>query len=126
MKVIIAGSRSIKYGWMVSLAIKQARQQGIDPTEVVSGGAKGADTLGEQWAARHELPCRVMPAAWDNHGKSAGMIRNREMSEYADALIAVWDGNSHGTEHIIDLMHKANKPVFVLRADRDITYDPRR
>lgn len=120
MRVIIAGSRSIKHGWLVSLAIKQARQQGIDPTEVVSGGAKGVDTLAEQWAARHNIPCQVMLADWDKYGRGAGMIRNRLMSERAEALIAVWDGKSTGTEHMIQLMQSANKPVFVLRSDKDI------
>ena len=120
MRVIIAGSRSIKHGWMVSLAIKQARQQGIDPIEIVSGGAKGVDTLAEQWAARHDIPCQVMLADWDRYGRGAGMIRNRAMSEQAEALIAVWDGKSTGTEDMIRLMKQADKPVYVLRSDKDI------
>jgi YspA, cpYpsA-related SLOG family len=51
-------------------------------TEVVSGGAKGADWLGEQWAHRNKIPVKVFPALWKTHGKSAGPIRNREMATY--------------------------------------------
>lgn len=84
-------------------------------TEVVSGGAKGVDSLGEVWAHSMGVPVKVFPADWDKHGKKAGFVRNAEMAEYADALIAVWDGQSRGT---YDMIRKAE--AFDL--ERSITY----
>ena len=51
---------------------------------------------------------------WNKHGKAAGPIRNRQMAEYADCLIAVWDGKSRGTKNMIDEMNKLMKPVFLI------------
>jgi hypothetical protein len=70
--------------------------------EVVSGGAKGADYLGERFAKENEIQIKKFPANWNLHGKSAGPIRNKQMAEYADALICFWDGESRGTKNMID------------------------
>ena len=70
---------------------------------IVSGHASGADSLGEKFAADHNLQCELHPADWERHGKAAGPIRNAEMAEVADALIAFWDGQSRGTKSMIDL-----------------------
>ena len=77
-------------------------------TEVVSGGARGVDKLGEIWAVKNDIPIRLFPANWKEHGRSAGYIRNKEMANYADALIALWDGKSAGTRHMVDLAIKAD------------------
>jgi Protein of unknown function (DUF2493). len=69
--------------------------------EVVSGTARGADTAGEAWAEHHGVPVERFPADWDEHGKSAGPIRNQEMADYADAVVAIWDGKSSGTHNMI-------------------------
>lgn len=98
MKVIIAGSRSIKDRKIVDKAIEAS---GFSITEVVSGGASGVDSLGEAWAADHKIPVKQFPAKWELHGKAAGPIRNKQMADYAEALIAVWDGNSRGTLNMI-------------------------
>ena len=60
---------------------------------IVSGHAPGADSLGEKFAADHNLQCELHPADLERHGRAAGPIRNEEMAEVADALIAFWDGN---------------------------------
>jgi hypothetical protein len=110
VKVIIAGSRSVDdYGHVVH-ALRQAP---FSVDEVVSGTARGADQLGELWAKRFGVPCKRFPADWSTYGKSAGFIRNQQMAEYADALIAIWDGKSRGTKHMIDVMNALGKPVFV-------------
>ena len=70
-------------------------------TSVISGGARGADRLGEQWARSHGIPFQVFPADWDKWGKSAGYVRNKQMAEVAEALIALWDGESRGTNDMI-------------------------
>jgi len=98
MKTIIAGSRVINDYLIVREAIKES---GFKITEVVSGGARGVDSLGERWAKENNTPVKRFPANWDKHGRGAGPIRNDEMANYAEALIAIWDGKSKGTEDMI-------------------------
>lgn len=97
MKVIIAGSRTIRDYREVTKAIEQS---GFEITEVVSGGAMGVDLLGERWARRNGIPVKCFVADWYEYGKSAGPIRNTEMALYADALILVWDGESRGSANM--------------------------
>lgn len=110
MKVIIAGSRNIQDRGAVGRAIASAP---FTITEVVSGTARGVDTIAENIAATKGYPVKLFPADWDKYGKPAGAIRNKEMADYADALIAVWDGESKGTRHMIETMNRANKPVLL-------------
>jgi hypothetical protein len=100
VKTIIAGSRNFTDPTLVEMAVELARNH-IQVTEVVSGQCEGIDRLGEIWATTHDIPCSYFPADWDKHGKAAGPIRNSEMVNYADALIAVWDGRSRGTMDVI-------------------------
>lgn len=79
-------------------------------TEVVSGGARGIDQAGEWWAATKGIPVKVFCADWAVLGKGAGMHRNVEMAKYADCLVAIWDGKSSGTKHMIETMHGMKKP----------------
>lgn len=109
MKVIIAGSRTI-----TNIALVNHAMLGINPSEIVSGGARGVDLLGEQWAKQHNIPVFRMPALWEQEGKSAGFRRNERMAQYADQLVAIWDGHSRGTLHMINCMKQKNKPVFIL------------
>lgn len=110
MRTIIAGSRTIKD---IGFVYKAALNCGFDITEIISGGARGIDKLGEEIARRSSIPCKVFPANWDLHGKSAGYKRNVEMAEYADALIAIWDGHSRGTKHMIDIATAKGLLVYV-------------
>jgi len=100
MKVIIAGSRIITDFQLLSRCVAESgwTDQII---EVVSGGARGVDKQGEMWARKHEIPIKRFPAMWDLYGKAAGPIRNKEMAEYADALIALLYGRSTGTANMI-------------------------
>lgn len=82
-------------------------------SEIVSGGASGADSCGERWASVHELPVKTFLPDWNQHGKSAGIVRNVEMALYADALVAFWDGQSRGTKHMIDYANKQGLKVKV-------------
>lgn len=110
MKVIIAGSRSIESLGVVKKAIEDS---GFDITEIVSGRAKGVDRLGEHYALVKNLPTKMFPADWDKHGKAAGPMRNREMADYADAAVIVWDGVSKGTKHMIYEMNKRGKKCHI-------------
>ncbi|SRR6266404_2987666 len=110
MKVIVAGSRGIHDYEFVAQAI---RCSGFDITEIVSGTAAGVDRLGERWARENNIPISRFPANWDTHGKAAGPIRNREMAEYANALVAVHNGVSHGTAHMIKTAKELGLLVMV-------------
>ena len=113
MRTIIAGSRTITDYALVERAMEAARDQGIVPTAIISGGAKGVDTLGQRWAKEHGLPCERFLAEWTRLGKAAGIIRNVRMAYEADALVAVWDGNSAGTRHMIAVAMKERLPIHV-------------
>jgi hypothetical protein len=86
--------------------------------EIVSGGAKGADTLGEQFAQTHNLPCKIFPADWKKYGRAAGPKRNAQMAEYANYGVALWDGKSRGTANMIKRM---DGRVFVWTIPTDKT-----
>lgn len=109
MKVIIAGSRDLSWA-DTCLAYKQCP---FNVTEIVSGGARGPDQYGEIIAEANAIPCKIFPADWDKYGKSAGYKRNVQMAEYADALLAIWDGKSKGTQHMINIMKEMDKPLMV-------------
>lgn len=110
MKVIIAGSRNIEDPRLVEEAI---RDSGFEVTTLVSGCAMGVDIVGIMWAEDHNIPILRFPANWSKYGRRAGFIRNKEMSEVGEALIAVWDGESNGTKNMISLMRAKNVPVYV-------------
>ncbi len=81
---------------------------------IVSGHASGADALGERFAEEHGLQCEIHPADWGKYGRSAGPIRNAEMAEVSDALIAFWDGQNPGTRSMIELARKKGLQVSVV------------
>lgn len=111
MRVIIAGSRS--GGFSLADVAAAVAASGFVVSEVVSGGARGVDQLGEQWAAARGVRVARFVADWERFGRGAGYRRNREMAASADALVAVWDGVSRGTGDMIREMRKRGKPVFV-------------
>lgn len=113
MKTIIAGSRGITVIRLVRQAVLESK---FEITEVVSGAARGVDTLGEQFAKESGIPVTRFPADWTRYGRSAGPIRNRAMAEYADALIAITTG-SRGTASMIALAESHGLRVFVLKID---------
>jgi len=80
---------------------------------IVSGGAKGADSLAEEYAQQKEFTVVVYKAMWDLYGKSAGFKRNVQIIDDSDEVIAFWDGKSKGTKHSINLAKAAKKPVHV-------------
>ena len=110
MKTIIAGSRGMdNYDFIKTTII----ESGFEITEVVSGGARGVDRLGERYAKEMGIPIKQFIPDWDGLGKKAGHVRNREMGDYADALIALWDGESKGTKGMIEYANKKGLKVYV-------------
>ena len=84
------------------------------PTEIISGGATGADALAERYAKDNHLPLVIFRANWEKHGKAAGPVRNKIIIENCDQLVAFWDGESKGTNHTIKIARTKGKPTKVL------------
>ena len=113
MRTIIAGSRTITAEISVMHAIARAALAGIEPSVVISGGAAGVDTIGEKWARRSGKPIERFLADWKMFGGQAGHVRNVQMANRAEALIAVWDGKSAGTRDMIEIAKRKKLKVFV-------------
>jgi hypothetical protein len=113
MKVIIAGSRNFTDFKKLCEACNGLLQDQTN-IEIVSGAHyKGADKLGEKYAAEKGFPLTKFPADWNRYGKAAGPKRNLQMAIFADALIAFWDGKSRGTCSMIRLAEKQKLQVNV-------------
>lgn len=110
MRTIIAGSRSITDYSVVQAAMREIAWA---PSVVLSGCAKGVDQLGEQWAFENGLGVERYWAQWTLLGKRAGFCRNVEMAMAADALVAIWDGKSNGTRHMIQTARRCRLLVAV-------------
>lgn len=105
MRLIIAGSRYFNNKELLFKEVDKIMQPN---TEIVSGGAKGADKLGELYAKEHNLKLTVFSADWDKYGKSAGPIRNEQMASYVTHCILFWDGKSKGSMSMRNLAKKYN------------------
>ena len=106
MKIAIVGSRTV-----TDIAL-----DGVIPTdctEIVSGGARGADSEAAAWARSHGVPLVEFLPDYERYGRAAPIKRNEEIAKYADELIAFWDGHSRGTKSTIDFFKKAGKKVTV-------------
>lgn len=111
-KVIIAGGRDFNnYQKLKDFCSKILKDK--TDIEIVSGKAKGADSLGEKFAKKNNYPIAEFPADWNKFGKKAGFIRNKDMAEYADALIAFWNKESSGTKHIINIAKQNNLKIRI-------------
>lgn len=132
MRTIIAGSRNItNYSLLVNVIDHLIIKEGLEITQIISGGANGVDKLAIQYANDHNIPLKVIKPAWDDITKSdavvkinrfgkkynakAGMDRNEEMAKVSDALIALWDGKSRGTLDMIQRAKRHNLVVFAYR-----------
>lgn len=116
MRIIIAGGRDFNNFEMVEQAMERFQNE---VSEIVCGDARGADSLGADWAFLHAVPVAHFPADWEKYGKAAGHIRNRQMAEYADLLVAFWDGKSKGTKNMIDTMSSLGKHGIVIKYQFD-------
>lgn len=115
-KLIIAGGRDFSDAALLErVLIAMADVELADKAvSIVSGMARGADALGYQFAHKHGIQVYEFHANWNKYGKRAGFIRNEEMGNAADGLLAFWDGESKGTAHMIEYMRQLNKPVIVV------------
>ncbi len=112
MKLAVIGSRSFNN---LELLNDSLLPYLFNARLVVSGGARGADMMGEEWAKKHGIDTLIFPADWDRYGKAAGYIRNEDIIKNSDQVVAFWDGASRGTQHSISLCEKHNKPCKIIR-----------
>lgn len=123
MKLIIAGSRTLSTELLENIftdfprfchqIVSEIHKEEL--TEIVHGGCKkGTDQFANrEWDEYWDIiPTTIFSADWDTHGKAAGHIRNKEMAEYADALLLIWDGESKGSKNMKENMIKLKKPVY--------------
>ena len=120
LRLIIAGSRDWENYSIVRSTTNEILtdiyfKHPFDTVQVVSGTAKGADLLGEQYAHEYNFNVKKFPANWEKEGKKAGYLRNIEMAENADACIVFWDGQSKGSKHMIDMAEKYNLMLYIVR-----------
>ena len=106
MKVAIVGSRS-------SINVEISKYIPENVTEIISGGAIGIDTLAEEVADKRRISKSIIRPEYDKYGKKAPLIRNKEIVERAELVIAFWDGKSRGTKFTIDYAKKLNKKVKI-------------
>jgi hypothetical protein len=114
MRLIVAGSRTFTNYQFLCQVLAPDRHR---ITQVLTGGARGADELGYRWAWKHAVKHQLFRAAWERFGKSAGVRRNHQMAQAGDMLVAFWDGQSRGTAHMISCMQQLGKPVVVVKVD---------
>jgi hypothetical protein len=128
LKIIVAGSRDITDYECVRQAFIESGywKQYKHSIEVVCGMAKGIDLLGRDFAQKNGLKVHEFPANWKLYGKAAGHIRNVQMGEFAKAsegrLLAVWDGKSRGTLHMIQWARDNGLKGFIYRTDKPARY----
>lgn len=117
MKLIVAGGRDfVNTQVMITVLMDLVEKGKIDPNpELVCGMARGADMLAYNLWAANRMPIHIFKPDWDTYGKSAGYRRNVEMGQFADVAVCFWDGKSKGTKHMVDIMERMNKPVYVIR-----------
>lgn len=117
-RIIIAGGRDFDDYDRLCVFMDQYcldNDLGPDNTDFISGEARGADSMGKQWALSRGYKVMLFPANWTDHGKSAGYIRNKQMADEATALVAWWDGKSRGTAHMISAMSGRGHPIHIER-----------
>lgn len=112
-KVIVAGSRGFSNYSLLEYTLDNILEKFENPI-IISGHAKGADSLGEVYAWKHKLNCKVYKADWNKYGRKAGIIRNQDMARIGDVLVAFWDGNSYGTLDMISLAIEYNLKIYVV------------
>ena len=112
MKVAVIGSRGLDID-MVQLYIPAAT------TEIVSGGAKGVDTMVKNFALENSYKYTEFLPDYEKYGRAAPIRRNDEIIEYADLVVAIWDGKSKGTKYVTEQCKRANKCLIIYRVIED-------
>jgi len=104
---LIVGSRSVK-------RFDLSKYVGNDAELIISGGAKGIDSIAEEYADKNKISKLIMYPDYKSFGKAAPLKRNERMVELSDVVIAVWDGASRGTKYTVDYARKQNKKIILV------------
>lgn len=117
-RIIVCGTRNFNNSELLYSTLDNIITNG-KATEIISGGCRGADKIGEEYAQTHKLTLKRFPADWEKYGRAAGPIRNRQMLDYAleenAIIVAFWDGKSRGTLNMITTAKKQNATVYVVK-----------
>jgi len=116
-KIIIAGGRDFKDYNLLCESCDEFFKEWHPNIVTVNGGARGSDRLGGKYSINKGYLIKPFPADWERFGRAAGVIRNEEMAQYADAAIVFWDGKSVGSKSMIDLAKSNGLNVMVVRYD---------
>ena len=107
MKLLIVGSRSIT-------SFDLSPHIPADVELIITGGAKGVDTLAEEYAREYGIPTVTVKPAYEKYGRAAPFCRDEEMVDMADTVLVVWDGVSRGSKHTADYARKTGKPLILV------------
>jgi len=120
LRIIVAGCRSFNdYDYVKEKIDEVISKYDCDYIEIITGGAKGADLLGNRYARENNIKLTIYHAQWTNYGKSAGFIRNTQMAQWAKedghkgVLIAFWDGKSRGTSHMVGIAKSKRIKTYI-------------
>lgn len=113
IKLAIVGSRGFNDYDLLEKTINENYK--IDQIEaIVSGGARGADSLGEKYAEKNNINKEIHLPDWKKYGRGAGFVRNKDIVDACDSIILFWDGSSKGTMHSMRLAQKAGKKIHLI------------
>lgn len=118
MKLAVVGSRGFTDYALATFILNEYMDISGGSLHIISGGARGADSLAVRFAVDNSLPLITFLPDWERYGKSAGYIRNADIVKTADELIAFWDSKSKGTLHSINLARKQGKTVVVIEYEK--------
>ena len=102
MRLLVVGSRNIE-------SFDLSKYINKEVSLIISGGAKGIDTLAEKYADKHGISKLILRPNYNLYGKSAPLLRNKQMVEICDSVLIVWDGKSNGTKYTIEYAKKRGK-----------------
>lgn len=111
MKLLVTGSRTIQSAHAIEFVntVLDKLHASSPVTVLISGNAQGIDRIAEEWADARKIPIETFIPAWHIYGRGAGVVRNAEMIETADKVIAFWNGTSKGTRNAIDIAIRKDK-----------------
>ncbi|QHN71449.1 hypothetical protein [Mollivirus kamchatka] len=121
VSLAVVGSRGFKDEGLINDVLSNVCQE-YNVGRIVSGGATGPDTIGASYAQAHDMPILIHRPDWST-GRHAGLVRNSQIVEDADVILAFWDGTSRGTKDTISKARKANKRVIIVKPSGRIFRD---
>jgi len=113
MNLAVIGGRNFSDFELLSKEIDKLREK-YTIEKIISGGAIGADMLGEMYALDHNIPTLIFEPDWSK-GKGAGIMRNKDIIDASNYVIAFWDGESKGTLNSIKRARSSHKPLIIVR-----------